>query len=311
MNLRSVDLNLLVVLDALLIEKHVTRAAMRVGLSQPAMSNALRRLRQMLGDELLVRTAAGMEATPRALEVAEPVRHILRQAERLLESGSFFDPAQSRICLRLRMSDVLEHLLLPGLLKALEREAPGVSLDIVHLPPDRTISALERDELDVAVSMDLNPPSSICESELLRDRMVCVMAKHHPLAEQELTLDKFLTAKHLKVSMSPIDGRYIDAALTRMGKSRDVMVNLPHWLVVPDVLRHSSMIAVISEHLAKRSEGGLVLKKPPFDNMAFSWSLYWHRRYDSSPAHRWLRAKLAAAAFDVAGGEFPCDEEPE
>lgn len=304
MNLRSVDLNLLVALDALLIEKHVTRAAMRVGLSQPAMSNALRRLRDMFGDELLVRTAAGMETTPRAQEIAEPVQHLLRQAERLLESGSFFDPAESEICLRLRMSDVLEHLLMPGLLKALETEAPGISLDIVHLPPDRTISALERDELDVAVSMDLTLPSSICESALLKDRMVCVMADSHPLATQKaLTLEQFLSAKHLKVSMSPIDGRYIDAALTKIGKHRNIMVNLPHWLVVPDVLRHSSMIAVISEHLAKRAEG-LVLKQPPFDNMDFCWSLYWHRRYESSPAHRWLRVKLAAAAAEVVSSEL-------
>lgn len=304
MNLRSVDLNLLVALDALLIEKHVTRAALRVGLSQPAMSNALRRLRDMFGDELLVRTAAGMATTPRALEIAEPVRHLLRQAERLLESGSFFDPTRSQICLRLRMSDVLEHLLMPGLLKTIETEAPGVSLDIVHLPPDRTISALERDELDVAVSMDLTLPSSVCESELLKDRMVCVMADSHPLANQQaLTLEQFLSAKHLKVSMSPIDGRYIDAALTKMGKHRNIMVNLPHWLVVPDVLRHSSMIAVISEHLAKRAEG-LVLKQPPFDNMDFSWSLYWHRRYESSPAHRWLRAKLAVAAAEVVSSEL-------
>lgn len=296
MNLRSVDLNLLVILDALLTEQHVTRAARRVGLSQPAMSNALRRLRQTLDDELLVRTPGGMELTPRGAELAEPVRQWLRGAERLLESASTFEPAHSALRLRLRMSDVLERLLMPGLVEVLQAEAPGITIDLVHLPPDATIAALERDEVDLAVSMDLQTPGTIREAELLQDRMVCAMARGHPLARGELTLERFLAARHIKVSLSPLDGRYIDAALSRMGRARTIAINLPHWLVVPHLLARSTYIAVMSGHLATRSPQPLVLRKPPFANTDFSWRLYWHRRNDNVPASRWLRGKLMGIA---------------
>lgn len=302
MNLRSVDLNLLVVLDALLAERHVTRAANRIGLSQPAMSSALKRLRHLMQDDLLIRTAAGMEATPRALELVEPVRQLLRQAERVLETAAFFDPAHSNMRLRLRMSDVLEQLLLPGLLRALECEAPGVTLDIVHLSPTQTITALENDEIDLAVSMELQHSTAVRAADLLQDRMVCVMSEHHPLAGETLTLERFLEQAHLKVSMSPTDGRYVDAALSRMGKARKVSVNVPHWLVVPHLLRHSAMVSVMSEHLARRAGEGLLLQELPFDSDHFNWSLYWHRRHDATPAQRWLRAKLFEAAAAVHDG---------
>lgn len=299
MNLRSVDLNLLVVLDALLSERHVTRAADRVGLSQPAMSSALKRLRHLMQDDLLIRTATGMEATPRALELIEPVRQLLRQAERLLESAADFDPASSSIRLRLRMSDVLAHLLMPALLRVFENEAPGVTLDIVHLSPVETIAALENDDLDLAVSMDLQHSTAIRAADLLDDRMVCVMADHHPLAKEPLVLERFLEQRHIKVSMSPTDGRYVDAALSNMGKARKVAVNVPHWLVVPHLLRHSSMVSVMSEHLARQAGDGLISLELPFDSAHFNWSLYWHRRNDATPAQRWLRAKLFDAAASV------------
>jgi DNA-binding transcriptional LysR family regulator len=146
-NLRSLDLNLLVVLDALLEERHVTRAAARIGLSQPAMSNALSRLRAMFGDTLLLRTPHGMEPTPRAIALAGPVRQALRQVQRLLDAEEAFDPATCRQGFTLRMSDLLGRLLLPALMTRLRAEAPGVSLDIVHLPPTQTVDRLEADPM--------------------------------------------------------------------------------------------------------------------------------------------------------------------
>lgn len=218
-----------------------------------------------------------------------------------MESATSFDPGQSRLRFRLRMSDVLEHLLMPGLLHALEREAPGVTLDIVHLSPTQTVTALENDEIDLAVSMELDHSNEIRANDLLQDRMVCVMSEHHPFADQTLTLERFLKQSHLKVSMSPTDGRYVDAALSRMGKSRKVSVNVPHWLVVPHLLRYSSMVSVMSEHMAKRAGEGLKVHELPFDSAHFNWSLYWHRRNDGTPAQRWLRSKLFEAASCVRG----------
>lgn len=301
MNLRSVDLNLLVVLDALLTEKHVTRAAMKVGMSQSAMSGALGRLRMLMRDELLIRSASGMEPTPRALELREPLRQLLRQAERLVQSDSAFYPATATQHYRLRMSDVLAYLLMPPLLAQLEKEAPGVTLDVVHLPPGQTVIALEADDIDVAVSMELEHASAIQAAPLFDDRMVCVLAHDHPHAADEMTLALFLALPHLKVSISATDGRYVDAMLAGMQRARNVMMNVPHWLVVPHLLRHSSMIAVMSARLAGRFvEDGLVLKRLPFPTTGFQWSMYWHRRHAAVPAQAWLRERIRTAARQVA-----------
>ena len=307
MSLRRVDLNLLVALDALLAERHVTRAALQVGLSQPAMSNALRRLRHAMNDELLIRTPYGMEPTPRALELIEPVRQILRQAERVLESPNPFDPGTSTLRFRVRMSDVLGYLLMPGLLGLIRREAPGVTLDVVHLPPVDTVSALESNDIDLAVSMNLELPSSVRSSPLLDDRMVCVMSEHHSLARERLTLPKFLEQDHIKVSISPLDGRYVDGALARMGKARRVAVSVPHWLLVPHLLRRSTMVSVLSERLFERAGTGLAHRDLPFSSDVFSWSLYWHRRNDGAPAQRWLRAKFDETVAGPLAGDLVQD----
>jgi len=196
MNLRSVDLNLLVVFDALMTELHVTRAASKVGLSQPAMSNALGRLRHIFNDELLVRTAAGMQATPRADALANPVRQVLRQIEHVFESTPALDALPSTRHFNIRMSDVLAMLLLPKFLQNLEKHAPGISVDISHTAPGETVEALERDDLDLAVSMGLVHSTSVRSEFLMPDRMVCVMRKDHPLGTKKLTLRKFLAARH-------------------------------------------------------------------------------------------------------------------
>jgi DNA-binding transcriptional LysR family regulator len=180
-NLRSVDRNPLVALDALLRELHVTRAADCIGLSQPAMSNALARLRHIFKDELLVRTPTGMQATPRALKLMEPTRQVIRQIERVFESDPGFDPRQSDRIFAVRLSDLLQLLLLPSLLERIGPEAPAVAFVIVHLPLARTFEALKKDEMDLAVSMGLEHPGPIRAEVLFSDRMVCVMRRTHPL----------------------------------------------------------------------------------------------------------------------------------
>jgi DNA-binding transcriptional LysR family regulator len=260
------------------------------------MSGALRRLRDLFGDELLVRTANGMAPTPRALELVEPVRQLMRQAERVVQNEGGFEPGASQLRFRIRMSDVLEYLLLPRLLDALRTKAPGVALDVVHLSPAATVAALEADEIDLAVSMDLDHTGAVKSAPLFADRMVCLLDKRHPAAA-DMTLERFLEAPHLKVSISPTDGRYVDAALAAMRRTRRIALNVPHWLIVPHLLARSAMIAVISERLARNVTGDdLVVRDLPFASAPFRWSLYWHRRYDGAPAQKWLRAQLQAAA---------------
>jgi DNA-binding transcriptional LysR family regulator len=292
MNLRSIDLNLLVALDALLTERHVTKASERVGLSQPAMSNALNRLRGMFDDELLVRTATGMKATPRASELVEPLRQLLRQVERVLESDSGFAPESSQRTFTVRMSDILACLILP-LLLARRPETARIGYNVFHLPPALTVDALERDEIDIAISMGLDHSNATRSENLLHDRMVCIMRKSHPAAGKSFTFESFIAQQHMKVSMSPTDVRFVDDVLAGLGHQRKIVLNVPHWLVVPHVLKKTDLLAVMPGHLAQAlMDNGLRMEELPFQSAPFHWMMYWHRRYDQSKANRWLRDQV-------------------
>jgi DNA-binding transcriptional LysR family regulator len=296
MNLRSVDLNLLVALDALLSERHVTRAAEKVGLSQPAMSNALSRLRHHFKDDLLVRTARGMETTPRGQSLEAPVRNMLRQVERMLDSGPGFDPARAKRRFTVRLSDLLSLLILPQLADAMAAAGDSLGLDVVHLSPTATVDALEKDDIDIAVSMELQHSTSIRSETAFADKMVCVMRKSHRLAKRRLTLHSFLAERHVKVSMSPTDLRFVDNVLAEKRLKRLTALNVPHWLVVPHVLRRTDYLAVMPARLAAAvADTSLVSRDLPFASAKFDWKVYWHRRHDDDPANAWLREQIRAA----------------
>ena len=294
-NLRSVDLNLLVALDAFLAEGSVTRAAGRLGLSQPAASNTLKRLRELFDDELLVRSATGMSPTERALELQRELIPILRAISRVFETSLRFEPATATRQFRLRMSDVLEALLLPRLVQLFLAAAPAASLNIVHLSPQETLDALEADRLDVAVSMGLAQPGSIRSRSLFQDRMVCVMRDGHRAAAGTLTVERLLAERHVRVSISPSDRRFVDDILARLSLSRDIALHTQHWTVVAASLRDSDLVAVMPESLARGLGPGLALRELPFASQAFDWKVYWHRRHDASPARAWIVDLLAAA----------------
>lgn len=294
-NLRSLDLNLLVFFDALMSERHVTRAANKVAISQSAMSNALSRLRHVFKDELFVRTSKGMEPTSRALELGQSISQILQQTSRLMSSDVQFDPISSHRNYSTRMSDLIATLVLPALLKTLEGIAPNISLDVLHTSPEKTVEALESDQLDLALSTDLNHNNSVQFDALFSDRMVCIMRKDHHLSDGKLTLKRFLKGKHLRVSMSPTDIRFVDNVLADQGHKRDVILNVPHWLLVPGILRSTDLIAVISERLAHTFiEQDLVIRPLPFPPNTFYWTMYWHKRYEHSKSHKWLRDTIKA-----------------
>lgn len=300
MNLRAVDLNLLVIFDALMTERHVTRAALRIPMSQPAMSNALARLRHVFKDDLFVRSGGVMEPTPRALELGDSVRHILRQTERLMASDVGFDPATAQREFTARMSDLIGYLALPRILKALSVQAPQVTLDILHMSPESTIKGLETDQLDFGLSMQLRHTTSIHSEPLFSDKMVCVMRADHPLAQGKLTLARFLHAEHLRVAISPTDIRFVDNVLADKGYTRKVVAKVPHWLLIPPILRESNLIAAVSGRLAGQfASGSLAIKPLPFESDPFFWEIYWHRRNDNSSAHKWIRNVIKLACSDL------------
>lgn len=241
-----------------------------------------------------------MDPTPRAIELGDSVRQILRQTERLLTSDVGFDPRTSTRAFTARMSDLIGYLALPRIVERLGALAPSVSLSVLHMSPDRTLKALEDDQLDFGLSMELRHLRSIRSESLFEDRMCCVMREAHPLSASKLTLNRFLGARHLRVSMSPTDMRFVDSILADRGLRREVLLNVPHWLLIPPVLSATDLIAVVSSKLASRFAGqGLVARPLPFRSEGFSWRIYWHRRYEKSSAHAWMREMILAACKDL------------
>jgi DNA-binding transcriptional LysR family regulator len=168
-----------------------------------------------------------------------------------------------------------------------------MAYNILHLPPADTVEALERDEIDVAISMGLDHANSIRTERLLTDRMVCLMRASHPVARRPFTFETFLAQEYVKQSMSPTDMRFVDNVLTGMGHKRRITLNVPHWLVVPHVLKKTDLLIVMPGRLAAAlNDDGLLARNLPFDSAPFDWMMYWHRRHDQSNANRWLRQEL-------------------
>jgi DNA-binding transcriptional LysR family regulator len=300
-NVRSVDFRLLLAFDALITERHVSRAAAAVGLSQPAMSHALAKLRQQFDDPLLTRTSTGFEPTPKALELIEPVREAIRQVDRLFSEGSTFDPRTSSDAFAVRMGDLNEVLFLPQLLHMLQERAPHMTLTVAHLSPSETIRALEASTIDFAVSALIKHSKSVRSIELAKDRMVCVMRKGHPAADSRLTMRDFLSLRHLRIVQSAGDVRFVEEALSRKGLRRRVMATTPHWLAASYMVERSDLVTALPESMMRRlnRDGRFVVRPLPVGGNEFSWRLYWHRRYDARPAHRWIRELFEAAAGEA------------
>ena len=310
--LRVMDFRLLLAFDALVAERHVSRAAAAVGLSQPAMSHALAKLRQQFHDPLLARTSIGFEPTPKALELIGPVRDVIRQVNRLLSEGSTFDPLTSSEGFSIRMGDLNEVLFLPTLLSELERQAPNITVTVQHLSPSETVRALEASAIDFAVSALLKHSKSVHSMELTRDRMVCVMRRGHPAAALDrLTMRAFLALRHLRTVQSAGDVRFVEEALVKRGLQRKVMVTTPHWLAASYLVQTSDLVTALPESMIRRLnvQDQFAVRPLPVGGGEFSWRLYWHRRYDARPAHRWLRETLKTVAFDMSQDRSPASSQ--
>jgi DNA-binding transcriptional LysR family regulator len=287
-NVLDVDLNLLRVFDAVLAERGVTPAAVRLGLTQPAVSNALARLRGVFGDALFVRTPAGMDATPFARELAEPVRQALALLDSALAHGPGFDPASSTRAFRFYMSDLGQIEFLPPLVERAHRAAPGVRFEAVALDVEDVDSALAAGTLDLAVGFlpGLGPP--VRRRRLFRDPYVCLMRKDHPI--QALTKKKFVEASHALVSYR--GGHHvIEEALERAGLARRIALRVPHFTVVPMVLEKSDLILTLPARVARVFErrGHFKSLPPPVPIPPADVAVHWHERFEADPGNRWLR----------------------
>ena len=293
-NVQGLDLNLLRVFDAVLRDRSVTAAARHLGLTQPAVSNALARLRKLFGDALFVRTTSGMDATPFARDLSEPVRQALALLESALAHGPGFDAATSTRAFRFYMSDLGQIEFLPPLVERAQRVAPGVRLEAVALEVEDIGDALAAGGLDLAVGFlpGLGPP--VRRQPLFRDPYVCLMRADHPAIGRKLTRAKFLAASHALVSYKG-GHRVIEEALERAGLARRITLRVPHFTVVPMVLERSDLILTLPSKVARVYErsGNFKSLPPPVPIPPADVAAHWHERFERDPGNRWLREMVA------------------
>ncbi|MFN2643375.1 MAG: LysR family transcriptional regulator [Burkholderiales bacterium] len=292
MNVADVDLNLLRVFDAVLQERSVTAAGGRLGLTQPAVSNALARLRGLFGDALFVRTPVGMEATPFARGVADPVRQALALLDSALAHGPGFEPASATRAFRFYMSDIGQVEFLPPLLERVQRVAPGVRLEAVPSDLAHIADALSTGALDLAVGFlpNLGPP--ISRRRLFQDPYMCLMRAGHPL--KKLTRKAFAEASHVLVTYRSGGHRVIEEALERAGVGRRIALRVPHFTVVPMVLERTDLILTIPARVARVYErrGNFRALPPPIPMPPAEVAVHWHERFEADPGNRWLREQI-------------------
>ena len=308
-NFRTLDLNLLRVFDEVMAEGSLTRAARNLSLTQPAVSNALRRLRETLGDELLQRSGQGMAPTPRARAIWPAVREALAQLQSSLIPNEFV-PAEANTSFVLAMSDASAAELIPGLTETLEKQAPRVTLRVFPLTTRDPRSLLDEEACDLAVGYfpsmlaDLTArkqsgePQPFFHQRLFTGEYVCVMRKDHPLAQGPLTIDAFCAARHMLVSFSGRPFGFVDEALATLGRERFVVLTVNQFFTAARVVANANLLTVLPLHFLKVTgfADQLVFRPLPFEVSPVLVDAVWHRRSQQRSSHVWLREVVQRAA---------------
>jgi DNA-binding transcriptional LysR family regulator len=295
LNLAAVDLNLLVVFDALMAERHLSRAAARVGLSQPAMSHALRRLRGLIGDDLFVRGPGGMDPTPRALALADPVGVALDGLRRALAGEPAFDPATAHDRFRLAMSDAMAAHILSPVLRRIRVEAPGVDLQLIAAGDREGVEHVLSGEADLGVGVHPHLPDGLASQVISTAVLVCIADADNPALANGLDLQTFIDLPHLGITVGQQSGASIDSLLDQMGVTRRIMVSVPHFLVAPAAVAGTDLIAVVPEGLMGAGTGRIRVHPIPIPAPEIHLRMVWRIRRQSEPGLTWLRTLLAEA----------------
>lgn len=308
MNLDKIDLNLLVYLDILLRERNVTRSASLLGITQPAMSNGLRRLRETFGDPLLVRTSEGMVPTERAQALQPMLRQILASVEQVIEPTTDFDASSSDRVFRIMTSDYGEATLMPRLLKRLRKEAPDIVLDILT-PSDMSFQEVEQGLVDLVINRFDTMPQSFHQRTLWRDSFSCLFSVDNSISH-DFRLETYLNAKHVWVSktgmgagmgITPKDTKrlgWVDEALERIGQKRHITVFTRHYQSAAMLAEQKGLVATIPSKAAAAQSMNprLVIKKPPFEVPDFEFKMAWSPLLQHNHAHQWIRRVITEVA---------------
>ncbi len=303
-----IDLNLLEYLDILLRERNVTRAASHLGLSQPAMSNGLGRLRVLFDDPLLVRTSGGMTPTERALELQPVIREVLARIDRAVQPQSAFDAATAERFFRIMATDYAESTIFPPILQRLRETAPGITLDLMT-PSDVSFLDVEQGKVDMVINRFDSIPQSFHQKTVWKDDFACLFSINNPI-RHHFTLDSYLQAQHVWVSktgmgvgvgMNPDDVQrlgWVDEALSRIGKKRQIAIFTRHYQAAMLMAEQNDLIATIPARAAKLQAHNprVVVERPPFEIPPIELKMAWSPLLQNNPAHQWMRRLIVEVA---------------
>lgn len=299
MELSDIDLNQLVLFQQLMVDRHVSKAAENLGLTQPAVSNTLAKLRRQFGDDLFVRTPTGMMPTPFAEQLAEPIGYALGMIHSGLNQHSRFDPASVRRSVTIGMTDIGEIVFLPQLVERLRTAAPGLSLSTVRTTATNLREDMEAGKVDLAIGPLPQLKAGFFQRRLFRQRYVCLFRQGHGLDRKRVTLADFKAAEHLVIVSAGTGHGKVDDLIRRAGVERTVRLTVPHFVSVGHILKQSDMVATATERLAKAlaEPFGLTYRPHPIALPEVAINVFWHAKVHRSPAHQWLRGVL----FDLFG----------
>ena len=301
MELTDIDLNQLVLFQQLMVERRVSKVAENLGLTQPAVSNTLAKLRRQFGDDLFVRTPAGMVPTPFAEQLAEPIGYALGMIHSGLNQHSRFDPASVQRSVTIGMTDIGEIVFLPALVERLRQQAPGVSLSTVRTTATRLRDDMASGQVDLAIGPLPQLKAGFFQRRLFRQRYVCLFRKGHAFERKRLTLADFKAAEHLVIVSAGTGHGQVDELIRRAGVERSVRLTIPHFVSVGHLLQRTDMVATVTERLAQSlvEPFELSYRPHPVDLPEIAINVFWHAKVHRSPAHQWLRGVV----FDLFGDD--------
>lgn len=296
MDLKDIDLNLLVVFNQLLRERRVSAVAATLGLTQPAVSNALKRLRTLLDDELFLRTSRGMEPTALSLQLAEPIAFALGTIQSTLNHSASFDPAASTRQFTLGLSDIGEINFLPKLIDTLSRVGPSISVSTLRNTASALQDSMEAGQVDLAMGLLPQLKTGFFQRRLFKQRYVCMFRKGHALDKGTISLEQFVAAEHLVVVPPGSGHAEVNESIERLGIRRNIRLTVPHYVAVGHILASNSnnLLVTVPESYAKQCMGpfGLTYVKHPVALPEFSINLFWHAKHHKEASNQWLRSVI-------------------
>jgi DNA-binding transcriptional LysR family regulator len=304
MNFRDVDLNLLLVMDSMLSERNVTAVARRLNISQPTVSTSLKKLREIFGDELFVRTAAGMQPTQRAVEIGKPLERVIHILKSEILGAPEFDPATSTRTFTINTTDIGEMVFIPPIITRLREFAPRASVDCVCLDPAEIVQAMATGKVDLAIGyLPELTSSSVFVQSLFEHPFVCLLREHHPILSEKLTVETYRDAQHIALVGDGHGQKKFETMIAKSGIERHIAFRSQHFMNIPFIVRDSDLVATVPKVIAVAFAHlpGIRAALPPFDIPPIPIKQYWHQKMNNDPSQTWLRRTMS----DIFQGKDP------